>query len=591
MIKGYKHNDNISLLNVFYDMGNYKNDIDDSLTIVYKDLDTNEKKCQTIRNPDFKYYLLKSEAVDSLELISYPCSFYRHSYDYDVVTTKYRDLNKSIAENVGEVKRYYNNIKNGNSFENKKYRKHYKVEGTDHYIADFYMHEFNKMYKNSPYQITKSFLDIEVDILNSKGDFVEPGECPINVVTFFLESNNTSYTLILRDDSNSQIFEFENELKNDSNKIINDLFDNIKTCMKNENDIVEYNFNNTDFKFIFFDKEIELIKSIFVINNEMKPDFVLAWNMAFDIPYIIERVKRLGYDPNLILCHDDFEVKVCSYYIDERHKNDANLRGDFANISSYSVFIDQMIHFASINSSQRSKYGNWKLDTIGSIVAGVNKLKYPYNIKEFPYKNFKIFVFYNIIDVLVQVAIERKSKIIDFIFNKSLSNCTRYSKIHRQSIYLTNALRMSLESSGKIISTNRKEYTKEAINDTDDEEKEGYPGAFVADPLKLNDYSKTRVNGHPVNLYRNDVDLDYKGLYPHSDIQFNIGHESMIGKLSIDINLDTQKVYEYKYFEPGSHFIMNLQSKNFIGIGNEFLNLPTIDNIYDEIKRRYRNDI
>lgn len=61
----------------------------------------------------------------------------------------------------------------------------------------------------------------------------------------------------------------------------------------------------------FFDEEIELIDAVFKDINEEQPDFVLAWNMAFDIPYLIARIENLGYKPEDIICHPDFVHKSC----------------------------------------------------------------------------------------------------------------------------------------------------------------------------------------------------------------------------------------------------------------------------------------
>ena len=43
--------------------------------------------------------------------------------------------------------------------------------------------------------------------------------------------------------------------------------------------------------------------------------------MAFDIPYIIQRIKNLGYKPEDIMTHPDFKFKNATYYIDERNKD------------------------------------------------------------------------------------------------------------------------------------------------------------------------------------------------------------------------------------------------------------------------------
>ena len=50
--------------------------------------------------------------------------------------------------------------------------------------------------------------------------------------------------------------------------------------------------------------------------------------MGFDIPYIINRIKVLGYDPSEIMCPDDVAIKECYYKKDMMHfdfktRNDA----------------------------------------------------------------------------------------------------------------------------------------------------------------------------------------------------------------------------------------------------------------------------
>src|SRR5699024_4907708 len=124
---------------------------------------------------------------------------------------------------------------------------------------------------------------------------------------------------------------------------------------------------------LFYDVEINLIVDVFRLINQFKPDFVLAWNMAFDIPYLEARIRVLGYDPAEIMCHPDFKRKEVRYFVDERVKNEYAERGDFCNIASYSVFLDQMIHFASRRKGQ-SQFTSFSLDFIGGVIAKVRKL-------------------------------------------------------------------------------------------------------------------------------------------------------------------------------------------------------------------------
>ena len=181
-----------------------------------------------------------------------------------------------------------------------------------------------------------------------------------------------------------------------------------------------------------------MLVALFHLINATKPDFVLALNMAFDIPYIIERLKILGVDPASVLCHPDFEIKECYYYIDTRNDSDLAERGDYAKISSYSVYLDQMIHFASRRKGQ-SAFKRFNLDTIGQTVAKVKKLDYSHitkNIAELPWKDYKIFIMYNIVDTIVQKCIEVKTDDIGYVFGKASINCIRYEKCHRNTLYL-----------------------------------------------------------------------------------------------------------------------------------------------------------
>jgi len=161
-----------------------------------------------------------------------------------------------------------------------------------------------------------------------------------------------------------------------------------------------------------------------------------------------------------------------------------------------------MIQFASRRKGQ-SKFLSFSLDYIGEHIAGVRKLDYKAittNIAELPYKSYKTFVFYNIIDTIVQYCIEMKTKDIDYVFGKALLNNTRYSKTHRQTVYLTNRAAKVFDAQGFIIGNNANKF-----NSKPDEK---FPGAFVADPEKVNNTSRMQIYGLFINLFDNCVDFD-----------------------------------------------------------------------------------
>ena len=207
------------------------------------------------------------------------------------------------------------------------------IFGTDIHINNFYRKKFAEEYTNSVgFKLTKAYLDIEVDGINAIDDFPQLGECPINAVAVFNEVDDTLYSFILRTPDNPLMVEFEHYVQeHDFEKEFKDFLYNNVGGWKNA-----YRMGLKTFRLItiFFDKEIDLIANIFRVINITQPDFVLAWNMAFDIPYIIARISALGYDPTSIICHPDFPVKTCFYKVDTFH-DDAGHKGDHADISSY----------------------------------------------------------------------------------------------------------------------------------------------------------------------------------------------------------------------------------------------------------------
>ena len=101
-------------------------------------------------------------------------------------------------------------------------------------------------------------------------------------------------------------------------------------------------------------------------------------------------------------------------------------------------------------------------------------------------------------DTIVQKCIEDKVNDINFIFSKSIMSNTRYSKVHRQTVYLVNIGIKEFWDMGLIMGCN--------INKSN--EKEGFPGAYVADPLKVSDLPKKKINGNPIMVCNNLNDFD-----------------------------------------------------------------------------------
>ena len=492
-IKGYPIGANISLVNVIYhkskkdpETGKYGKD---SIDIVYKDLDTMEKKVQHISEPEYTYWMTNEGVpVDYNKLCI-------EEKDVHQVTCKYVDLKKDIAEKTGNLDFFYDNLRTGNARDNDKLFQIPSIFGADMHIEDFYRYRFNLLYKNEQFKPSKLYFDIEADTIDMRGDFPEPGECPVNAITLVDDSNKKVYTLLLENYSNPLIDEFKKE-----QDIPNKIKEFVKDTVGGWKQEYRHGLHEYEYKIIFYDEEIKLIADAFNVINIIKPDFAIAWNIAFDLPYLIQRIINLGYNPEDIICHKDFKVKECYYYIDKR-ADKFEERGDYAQVSSYSVYIDQLITFASRRKGQRS-VASFKLDYIGGLFAGVKKLDYSHittNISKLPYLDYRTFVFYNIMDTIVQLCIENKVGDIDFVYSKSMTTNTRYAKVHRQTTYLVNRGIKDFREMGYILGCN--------VNKSN--EKEGFVGAYVADPTLVSESPRLKIDGRPTMLCDNLDDFDY----------------------------------------------------------------------------------
>ena len=581
MIKGYNPGSDITLLDTIYQYPQRKEDgdgyEDDFISILYRDNVTGKKDHYIIYNPDYEYFELKPN-------ISLDHNLFFIEKDKVVPRiVKYTNLLKDIAERSDNLEFFYENIRTGNRRANDQLHTLYNIFNSDMNIDDHYRYRFDKLYTNSNFPISKAYFDIETDTINMVGDFPRMGECPINAVSYIFENKVTSF--LLRNPDNPLIEEFEKSIDRDLFEELNNfIIDNAGGMDRAK----KFHVDNLTYEFKFYDDEICLIHELFEYINTNEPDFLLAWNMAFDIPYIIERIQELGYDPRDFLCHPSFnkDQRICRYFIDEMHKNEYEARGDRYTITSHTVYLDQLIHFASRRKGQ-SAFPNFKLDTAGSIIAGVRKLDYSHvttNISKLPYLDYKTFVFYNIMDTIVQKCIEEETKDINYVFNKCLINNTRYHKCHRQTVYLANRATKEFNRLGYIIGNNINKFIKH--------EDVGFEGAKVSDPVNNSDYSKLRINGRPVNIMNNLDDFDFKSLYPSTEREFNIAPNTQIGKILIP-----DKVYKYenpsgsKMYDRGAKYIEDLTSGDILSFCHRWLYYPSFSEWLSDLDEFLTRDL
>ena len=578
LLNKYPENSNITIMNTFYQFPRFENGkkaSDDFIVLVYKNNETDKKDYVVINKPTYTYYKLKEKEVS----VDYSRLFIERD-KVEPITVPFTKLEEDIAKQTGNEEFYRYNLYNKNKNENKKLHTNPDIFFSDVNIEDHYRFKFAQTYVNDICKLNKSFFDIEVDGKFAKGNFVEMGECEINCVSFHDEKSDKIYTFILRNYNNPLIEKFEQKIIDGriNQKFIHDF---IVKSVGGPKMAQKYKLTNTTVEIMFYDYEIELIKDLFATIHKCSPDFVEGWNSsAFDLEYIIARVIELGYDPADVLCDQRWSHKVVKNYVDNRNLSQLPERGDYTFISGLPVFMDQMIQYASRRKAKFGSMKSFKLDDIGLLEAGVQKLDYHHitnSIVELPWLDFETFVLYNIMDVVVQKCIEVKTNDLEYIFSKCVVNNTIYRKGHRQTIYLINRMASDWYKMGYIIGNNVNKWNEEPPK---------FLGALVGNPLNTNDFSKIKIDGRAIWICDNLMDFDYRSLYPSVMLEFNIAPNTQIGKITIPYKVyDNENIYcqaEEKYSRSGE-FIENMVTDNVIEFCHRWFGLADIKEFIQDI--------
>lgn len=580
MIKGYPEGSDITVIDTVYTRprkddttGKWK---PSTIDIIFKDNITELKHHQVIDDPMFEFYMTNDDVY--LESNVFPK--YLPKELLHPVRCKYSDVKKTIAELTGKIDVYYDNIRNGNSQLNNLVHLDNRLYRSDMHIEDFYRYEFGKRYKNTITPPHKAYLDIETDSINAVGDFGTPQDSPINAVTCIDMKYKESHTFLLRDQDNPQCKQFEDDLSKDQEGFIANIKNLIIEHVGGWKNATRFDIIDLKYNFHFYNEEIAMLYDLYAFINLYTPDFLLAWNMAFDVPFIIERIKVLGYDPLDIMRHQDFDSDVLYYYVDEKNINAPDDAGDYARIPCYTVHIDQMKQFAQRRKGQ-SNYPSNKLDDIADIVAGIRKYDFhdiAPSVVELPRANYFIFVLYNILDVICQVCIESKTNDISFLFTKCVTMNVRYSKAYRQTVYeYTIAAKQYEERNGVIIGNNYNKFNKRPDRK--------FKGAYVADDRLNHSCTKRKINGFDIEVYDNADDFDYKALYPSTIRENNMAEENQIGKIFIPKPLhDKDNRFGDIRYDRGGAFIEDFQSHLWLEFCERWLHLAGYADLIDDIK-------
>lgn len=134
------------------------------------------------------------------------------------------------------------------------------------------------------------------------------------------------------------------------------------------------------------DNELEVIKAAFARLHKESPDIVAIWNMAFDIPRILDRIKAWGYDPARLLSDPSLPRELQRCYWKHGKENRTTEKGTAKSISVEEQwhkfflsagfqFIDQMCGYWQVRIGGQKEPG-YKLTNIMNKHAKIKKLNF-----------------------------------------------------------------------------------------------------------------------------------------------------------------------------------------------------------------------
>lgn len=541
-----------ALLNVRYIRGDRKRDIKECFEVIYKD--GNDVRV-SYEEPLADIYIVKPE--------------YRN-YDYnkpqeqisrmDKITCKVSEIRKKIAEAIGDsgINFMKQCLRDSNFRALDRLYEWRFVYGADFQPEFYYLRHWSETHNLSEdylagTKLTKAYLDIETDIMDynlDMDDLASTAYCPVNCATLIMDDTNDCYTFILKPIKPSRLSLTEDEydaryaLYEKQLKQYEAVYNNQQAKLDELHTKFDATYGALNYQLRFYEKEIELIADIFRCINTKKPNFCLCWNMRFDIQYLYERIKILGYDPVSIICHKDFKYQTCYFKID-KSTFEIQRQFDYFHCSSYTNYMCQMRNYGLIRKSGH-KLPSMRLNYISDTELGDHKVDYPENanIRTFPYEDFSLFITYNIKDVLLQMAIERRTEDVNTIYMRAFSNLTPYSKAFKETHLIRNYREKYFEEfEGKVQGNNlnvidRGEKDNFFGNDDDDEEegngKLSFKGAINANPIWNDAVGVELLGKRSDSIYQNCMDYDMGAFYPSIKIASNMDPETLLFKAAFD---------------------------------------------------------
>lgn len=267
---------------------------------------------------------------------------------------------------------------------------------------------------------------------------------------------------------------------------------------------------------ILYDDEAEMLGDFLTLIEDV--DVLSGWNSTgYDIPYMVNRIKRiLGEDAASRFCLWGVQPREREYLRYGKLNKTYDLTGR--------VHLDYLELYTKHSPQQLHSY---RLDFVGEIEVGENKIPYEGTLDQLYRKDFRKFLEYNRQDVALLVKIDKKKRYIDLANQIAHTNAVNLQTTMGSVALIEQAITLQAHSMGMMVPCRKKTFDEDSDHTVaeiaDEEDDIPHPtaavGAYVAKP---------RVG---IAEYIGAIDIN--SLYPSTIRSLNISTETLLGQIRL----------------------------------------------------------
>lgn len=336
-----------------------------------------------------------------------------------------------------------------------------------------------------------------------------------------------------------------------------------------------------EFHYFIGKDEIAIIKWIFEQIHRNRTHFLGVWNMDYDIPAVIDALKKGGVDPKDVFCLPGLpeDYKICVYKKDTRRVDHPVDKWSWFHTASCTQFYDAMCLYGKLR-TVHGKESSYRLNDVlvKNNIEGklhFDELTELQNLSQVDWHRhmqtyeFYRYIVYNQADVVWIQLMEWLNRDVNSLI--VTCNTSHLSKFPRQTRKFADTMFIDglkrnyiLGVAGRDMKTNY-DHEIDAV------------GGAVLDPNRMDRTGLKCLMEYPslaTYLYMYCNDVDFSGMYPNTSQAANISKET---KLSTALYIYAEHVQNYHSPRDAVEALFSYLAcpqDNALRIAQEFFNLP-----------------